>query len=111
MASEFSETDAFVLLAKRRRRLALQILQESTTPLPVITLAERIGDRERENPTTEDVQNITLALYHNHLPKLDEASVISYDRNEGTVQPGLNFDSLIRVLETVREGDLPWSDE
>ena len=111
MSNEMLESDVFVLLAKRRRRLALQVLQRSTTPLQVSLLAERIGDYEHENPTAEDVRTICLTLYHVHLPKLEEASVISCDRNEGTVHPGLNFQRLIRALEAVTEADMPWSDQ
>lgn len=110
MKNRISESEIFVLLAKRRRRLVLHVLQESETPLSMRTLAERIGDRECENPTAEDIQTIYLTLYHNHLAKLEGACVISYDRDGGTVRPGLNFDVLIRMLEGVNERDLPWSD-
>lgn len=111
MSRELTESDIFVLLAKRRRRLLLRVLRESTTPLTAMELAERIGNREYEAPTAEDRHTVHLSLHHNHLPRLDDAEVVVFDANEGTVAPGLNFDTLVRVLDEVNEGDLPWTDE
>ena len=111
MPNEMSESDVFVLLAKRRRRLALQILRDSATPVPAKRLAERIADRERDDPTPEDVQRIFLTLYHVHLPKLDAADAVSYDPSDGTVRPGLHFERLVRTLERVTDADRPWADE
>lgn len=111
MSQELSESDLFVLLAKRRRRLTLRILRESAMHITTIEVAKRIGEREYDNPSAEDLHAIHLSLYHNHLPRLEDADVVWYDRDEGIIHPGPNFDSLIRVLEMVGEGDAPWSDE
>ena len=111
MPQELSESDTFVLLAKRRRRLALRVLQESISPLGATELAERIAVREFEDPSSEETTTVYLSLYHNHLPRLAGADAVTYDSDEGTVYPGLNFDALVRMLERVNERDLPWSDE
>lgn len=109
MPTKLTESQSLVLLAKRRRRHLLWILSESSTPLTIEELAERIGKREYENPTTNQNNCIRYSLYHNHIPRLEKADVILHDENEGTVTPHLNFDSLVRVLETMDERDLPWS--
>lgn len=111
MSRELTESDTFVLLANRRRRLALRVLRASSTPLPAGELADRIAEREYEEPTVNDRRSIYLSLYHNHLPRLDDAGVVVYDETEGTVAPGLNFDSITRALSDVNSQDLPWSDE
>lgn len=111
MPEKLTESDVFVLLAKQRRRLLLRILQESTTPLGTKEIAERIGERESENPSVEEQQSIYVSLYHNHLPRLEEADVVVHDENAGTVAPDLNFDSLIRNLEAADERALSWSSE
>jgi hypothetical protein len=72
-------------------------------------LAERLGEREHGDPTDNQLQAISLTLYHNHIPRLEEADVVQYDENEGTISPHLNFDRLVRVLEKMNERDLPWS--
>jgi hypothetical protein len=111
MSRELTESDIFVLLANRRRRLALRVLRESSTPLPAGELSDRIAKREYEEPTVNDRRSIYLSLYHDHLPRLDEAGVAVYDEDEGSVAPGLNFDSITRALREVNRQDLPWSDE
>lgn len=109
MPSELTETDVFVLLSKRRRRLALRILQKHTTPLTVRELTERIGKREYEDPSANNLQTIYLSLYHNHLPKLNQADVVEYDRAEETVRPSLNFDILMSMLDEVSDSDYSWA--
>lgn len=105
-----AESEIFVLLANRQRRLLLRVLQESTTPLRTITLAKRMAERAYENPTVEDRRTIYLSLYHNHLPRLEEADVIVHHGDEGTIVPDVNFDDVVRILESAHEQDLPWSD-
>lgn len=111
MPQELSESEMFVLLANRRRRLAVRILRESTAPTPVIELARRITNRESTDPEPEAVAKVYLTLYHHHLPRLDDAGVVEYDADEGTVRPGVNFTPLVHVVERVRDRELPWSDE
>lgn len=110
MPEELPESDMFVLLAKRRRRLALEIVHESRSTLPTEELANRLVDREFENPTADDVRSVRLTLRHDHLPRLHESNVVEYDAAEGTVHPGMNFDALVRILERARAEDLAWSD-
>ena len=111
MATDLSEPEMFVLLSKRRRRQIILILHDASTPLTAIEVAKRIAGRESEEPSKEDVRNIHIMLYHNHLPRLEDADVVDYDEKEGTVRPGQNFGIPHRFLENVREMDLPWSDE
>lgn len=111
MTRDAPESKIFVLLAERRRRLIIEILQESTTPITIAELAKRIGKREYENPTSEANQSIYLTLYHNHLPRLAEADVVEYNQKKGTVHPGINFDTLFRMIERAEEMDLSWTGE
>ena len=110
MPLDLPESEIFVLLAKRRRRLTLRILRESPTTITAAELARQLAFFEHGQPSTEAVRAIHLALYHNHLPRLDEAEVVEHDPDQGTIRPGKNFDTLVRVLERVSEGELPWSD-
>lgn len=110
MPEELPESDMFVLLAKRRRRLALEIIEEYPSALTTEELATRLVDREFEDATVDDVQSVRITLHHNHLPRLDGSNVVEYDVAEETVHPGVNFDTLLRVLERARAQDLAWSD-
>lgn len=111
MSQKLTESEIFVLLAKRQRRLLLRILQESSVPLRTVQLAQRIGEDEHGDPSIEDRRAIYLSLYHNHLPRLEEAGAIVHCRDEGTVIPDRNFDDLVRVLGKTDKRDLAWSDE
>lgn len=104
MPDEPSKSSIFELLASRRRRILLRALRDSRSSLTVGEIADRIGDREYANPTHQDHQTLTLELSHNHLPRLDAASVVVWDRDEGTVRPGANFDAVVRVLERGNNG-------
>lgn len=111
MPRELPESDVFVLLSKRRRRLTLQVLQESGVPITIAELAKQVAERERGSCTADDLRAIHIALYHNHLPRLEDADVVVYDQERGEVTPGLNFDTLVRVLERAIEDETSWSDE
>lgn len=111
MPTKLPESESLILLAKRRRRILLRILSESSTPLSIEELAERIGERESEDLTTNQHDSIRISLYHNHIPRLEEAEVILYDEEADTVAPYQNFDSLVHVLESMTAEDLPWSSD
>ena len=106
MPDNLSETDIFALLARRRRRLILRILQDSPASMTPRALAERI--QECESTPDGDLRDITVSLAHVHLPKLDEAQVIRYDHEGKTVSPGPNFAVLTGVLADVDERHETW---
>lgn len=111
MSHGLTESDIFVLLAKRHRRQLLEILRESDTPLQTAELADRIADRDLETPTADDRASVRVALYHHHLPRLEDADVVVYDETEETIRPGVNFDTVVGVLDRSREFDHSWTDE
>lgn len=43
------------------------------------------------------------ALRHNHLPRLDEAEFVEWDRERGTIEKGPQFDAVADVLRCVRD--------
>jgi DNA-binding transcriptional ArsR family regulator len=110
MPHEYTESQLFALLAKRRRRLVIRVLAEIGTPISVTDLARRIGEREKDSLSNECLRSIRTSLHHIHLPKLDDAGVVRYDRTEEMVYAEPDLHSLIRFLEKVAEGDRPWSD-
>lgn len=79
----------FDVLANQRRRYALARLTEHAQPITLADLAEDVADRENEGPMTEvsneEVQTIRTALYHNHIPKLEDAGAVEYDRDRNLV--------------------------
>lgn len=111
MPRRLTESDIFALLAKRHRRQLLAVLRESETPLATDELAGRIADRDLASPTADDRTAVRISLYHHHLPRLEVADVVAYDEDEELVRPGVNFDTVVGVLERTSELDVPWTDE
>lgn len=85
----------FTALAHDRRRSILGVLKthhddaSNRGPLAVEDLAEAVGNRETEhsksNPSDEELTQITLSLQHQHLPKLADTGLVTYDRAQQTV--------------------------
>ncbi len=69
-------------LADGRRREVLRVLGQVGGPLPLADLAERVATASGPSTSTE---RLTVALDHVHLPKLDDAGIVSYDRDRGRV--------------------------
>lgn len=61
------------LLADGERRTLLAVLLERDEPLPLTDLRTRLAD-------DGDERKVGIRLVHAHLPKLDEAGLVEYDR-------------------------------
>lgn len=82
----------------------MRILQERCAePISMSELAERIVEREYENPSTEDLKKIRCTLYHAHIPRLEDADVVSYNRDDDTVAVRPNFDTLLSFIDQMSE--------
>lgn len=79
----------FNVIAHHRRRYALRELQRHEKPMALADLADEIAVRENEAAITdipaEEVKRIYMSLYHTHIPKLAEASLVHYDQERDTV--------------------------
>jgi hypothetical protein len=61
-------------------------LAESAQPAPGASTGP--ADRDR----------LLIVLHHDHLPRLDDAGLLSYDPNDGTVSPEPVDDAVLRAL-------------
>jgi hypothetical protein len=80
-----TETDAvFEVLANRRRRLAVRVLDDASGPLGIGPLATRVAARERgvdpADVTSQQRKSAYTALHQNHLPMLADVGVVTADR-------------------------------
>lgn len=79
-------TDAlFSILSHRHRRYALAYLLEREEPVAVETVISHVVDRIDSSEETYD--RVALRFHHGHLPKLANAGLIEYDRDERIVTP------------------------
>ena len=75
------EGDRNRLLASRRRRLVLDVIEDRSTPIGLGTLARAIGTAEfgSEAIEPETIERLSISLHHNHLPRLDDVGALDYD--------------------------------
>jgi len=92
----------YTLLSNGTARAVLEILRtvDRTTPEELgRRLASSDHDHETadKGPTTR--RAITIALVHNHLPRLDTHDVVDYRHQDGEVTRGEHFGDLEPFLE------------
>ena len=92
--------DALRALAHPDRRRLLRALAEHN-PQPDDTLHVP-EDVPFENPKREQLR---IRLYHTHLPKLEEAGLIHWDRDAHKVTKGPQFGEVRPLLNLLTESD------
>jgi hypothetical protein len=90
MATESGELDperAHGILQNRRRRRVIEHINKVRGEVTVRDLAEKIAEKESTDASTQgDLRrSVYNSLHQHHLPKLDEANVIEYDKDRKTV--------------------------
>jgi len=87
---ELTKDLAFEILYNRRRRDVITHLRENGGTATISDLAEYIA--AKENETTVDALSsserkcVYVGLYQNHLPMMDDAGVVSYNKDRGIVE-------------------------
>lgn len=88
--SSLRKEDVFDLLRNSRRRVALRYLLDRGEEVTRSELAEHIAAVENGVSRTElnstQRKRVYVSLYQNHLPKMEEYGVISYDGRAGTAR-------------------------
>jgi len=78
------------ILGDDQRRRVLILLSESGGESTIEDLAERIASLENKKPigmlSSSEKEDIHLMLYQIHLPKLEDADLISFNKNDGDVR-------------------------
>lgn len=104
----------FELCANAQRRAVLTTLDPEGPPVAVADLARQVAAQKTESTpdaVTESpqVQRIYVSLIHNHVPKLANAEVVSFDEDRQTVAPGPEFDAVRSLIEEVTQSPEPLS--
>lgn len=100
--TELSKDELFHLLQNQRRRQVLVFLQGTEGEINMRDVAEQVA--AWENDTTIDAldsnerQRVYIALYQSHLPKLDDAGVLTYNQQRGIVSRTALADQLDAYL-------------
>jgi len=67
-------------------------------------VAEHVAAKEHETTVkqllSDERQRVYIPLYQSHLPKLDEAGIIDYDKPRGIVRPGECLEQFRQYLDS-----------
>jgi hypothetical protein len=105
-----SVDDILSLLAPERRRYALYYLKNADGAVPIEELTEEIYAWEENDPEnsvpTDEFRELLITLEHTHLPKIDEATHVEYDRTNDRIRiTGMSSeaDVLLSVTEAIEQ--------
>lgn len=103
----------FELLKNRRRRDVLRFLRENDGQATLSDVAEFVAARENDIPegqlSSKQRKRVYVALYQCHLPMMDRAGVIDYNRARGTLVQKPEADQLAEYLTDRVQGSERWS--
>ena len=93
------------LLRARRRRVALNYLEreEEATFADLVDYA--VQEIHGLGHSTEERKRIYVALYQNHLPKLDDMGVVEFEGTgeDDRIRPGERFGEVVHILHALRD--------
>lgn len=112
-SSEVSKEEVFDVLSNHRRRYAVHhLIQTGETTLG--ELAEHVAaweyDKQLHEVSSGERKRVYCALQQSHLPKMDTANVVDFDKNRGTVTPTEETENLDIYLDMVQGDEIPWSE-
>jgi hypothetical protein len=103
----------FEVLKNERRRFVLKHFDEHDGPVALGDLAEHVAAKENDKPrrelTSGERKRVYVGLYQCHLPKMDDANIVDFNRNRGRIELGENADLLNEYLDSDDEAGHPWS--
>ncbi|WP_226004280.1 DUF7344 domain-containing protein [Natrinema salinisoli] len=109
-----TEDELFELLANQRRRHIMHALMREDARLDIGDLSQEIAAWEDglafEDVSSTDRKRVYTALQQSHLPKMDKAGVVEFDRDRGTIEPTPALEDVEIYMDVVRGREIPWSD-
>lgn len=84
------------------RRRIIRVLRYRETP---VEFTPDVTDLDCGIIDEEMAQCRLIELFHVHLPKLEDAGVITWNRDQETVAEGFRFDEICAVLDRVTDHD------
>jgi hypothetical protein len=114
-AAEISEDDLFDVLANQRRRFAVHLLKhEPDETIEIGEMAEQIAAWENGIDAAEisssERKRVYTALQQSHLPKMDDAGVVEFNKDRGVVEPTPALTDVDVYLDVVEGREIPWSE-
>jgi len=114
-AGGISEDDLFDVLANQRRRFAVHLLKHDPgDAIEIGEMAEQIAAWENGIDTTEitssERKRVYTALQQSHLPKMDEAGVVEFNKDRGVIRSRSALEDMDVYMDVVEGREIPWSE-
>lgn len=113
-ATDISEDELFDVLSNQRRRFAVHLLKREEGSLEIGDMAEQIAAWENGIETKEitgsDRKRVYTALQQSHLPKMDRAGVIEFNKSRGVIEATPAIEDVDLYLDVVEGKEIPWSE-
>lgn len=108
-----AEHAVFRSLSDARRRCVVRLLQDRRSPVDLRDLATQVvaveGDRPLDSVRPYDVANVLPDIAHDHLPQLEAAGLVRWDRDAETVtltdHPALGDPKFQRIVAGEEDAD------
>ena len=93
--SEPSDLDEmYKIAANSQRRALIAVLANSGKETTIAEVIARVEARE----SSDGDAALKIELIHSHLPMLQEAGFVTFDRNQGTIRPQERIESFEQIL-------------
>lgn len=108
------EDDLFEVLSNRRRRYAVHAIKQEGEAVDLGDIAERVAsweyDVERAELSYDERKRVYTALQQSHLPKMDDAGIVAYDKDRGVIEPKPALEDAEVYMDIVQGREIPWSE-
>lgn len=101
--NELQTDTVYETLKNSRRRMTLAYLAAVETPVTISDLSEHVASLETGTPSdkldSQDRKRVYVGLYQCHLPKMDDAGIVEFEKNRGLIDRGVNFEQVTAHME------------
>ncbi|WP_050047463.1 DUF7344 domain-containing protein [Halanaeroarchaeum sulfurireducens] len=108
-----SEDDLFEVLSNRRRRYTVHALGQEAGAVELGAVAERVASWEYDVAESElsydQRKRVYTALQQSHLPKMDDAGIVAFDKQRGMIEPEPALEEVDVYMDIVQGREIPWS--
>ncbi|MBV0925891.1 hypothetical protein KTS45_16945 [Halomicroarcula limicola] len=102
--------ERFDLLSSHYRRYTLYSLAHTTLPVSLPRVADVVTELLYDAPADELGERrlaVYTELYHNHVPRLADAAVVTYDQEDDMMGLGPNLSHMEPLLEYALDQEFP----
>lgn len=105
-SDSLAESEVFHILGNDRRRAIVQLLAEHHERVDVSDVASEIAAAESDTSSVPNnlYKSVYVSLQQTHLPQLEEDTVIEYDSEAKTIEPGPQFERVVQYVDGNPDG-------